>query len=191
MSARKEQLLDSLVGYLLEHGLNDLSLRPMAEEVGTSARLLVYHFGSKEGLLAEVLERMQWRLRQSFSEMFEIPSPSRQEKPLIAFWRWAIAPKNYPHFKLLYELQILAAQNPAAYAQYLRRSSEDWLDLAKSMLPKDEQDDAMASLLIAVFDGLFLELMSTGDRARTTAALQRFIALVERSRLATDADASK
>lgn len=182
MRERKDQLLDSLVGYLLKHGLNDLSLRPMAAAAGTSARLLVYHFGSKEGLLAEVLERMQSRLRQSFAAMFEDFSPGRGEKPLMVFWRWATAQENYLYLKLLYELQILAAQNPDTYRQYVQRSSASWLDLAKTMLPGNERDDAMASLLIAVFDGLFLELMSTGDRSRTTSALERFIAIVERSR---------
>lgn len=184
MSERKDQLLDRLVDYLLRHGLNDLSLRPMAAAAETSARLLVYHFGSKDGLLAEVLERMQSRLQQSFSAMFQGSRGIHKEKPLMVFWRWAIAPENCPYLKLLYELQILAAQNPSAYGAYLRRSSSSWLGLAKAMLPEGEQDDAMASVLIAVFDGLFLELMSTGDRSRTTAALERFIAIVENGRRA-------
>ena len=182
MHERKDQLVDLLVDYLLKHGLNDLSLRPMAAAVGTSARLLIYHFGSKEALLAEVLERMQVLLRQSFAEMFEFPHKGRKEEPLMIFWRWAIAPKNYPYLKLLYELQILAVQTPSIYGAYLQRSSEDWLDLAKTMLPENERDDAMASMVIAVFDGLFLELMSTGDRSRTTAALECFITTVKNAR---------
>ncbi|WIG56205.1 MAG: hypothetical protein OJF61_001993 [Rhodanobacteraceae bacterium] len=191
MQGRRDQLLDSLVDYLLEHGLSDLSLRPMAAATGTSARLLVYHFGSKESLLAQVLERMQSRLRQSFAAMFEGSRGTGKERPLMVFWRWAIAPENYPYLKLLYELQILAVQNPAAYGAYPQRSSANWLDLVKPMLPANEQDDAMASVLIAIFDGLFLELMSTGDRARTTAALKRFIAIVENGRRALNKQRAK
>ena len=59
MQTRKEILTDELVAYLLEHGLSDLSLRPLADALGTSARLLIYHFESKEGLLTEVLDSMQ------------------------------------------------------------------------------------------------------------------------------------
>lgn len=191
MGERKDKLLDLLVAYLLKHGLNDLSLRPMALAAGTSARLLVYHFGSKDGLLAQTLERMQSRLRQSFAAMFDPPQQRHKEKPLLVFWRWAIAPENYPYLKLLYELQILAAQNPEAYRQHVQRSSANWLDLTKTMLPQDERDDAMATLLIAVFDGLFLELMSTGDRARTTAALELFIAIVEKARRTSGISESK
>ena len=51
MQNRKDELIESLIAYLLENGLADLSLRPLAAGTGTSARLLIYHFGSKEDLL--------------------------------------------------------------------------------------------------------------------------------------------
>ncbi|MDE2280697.1 MAG: TetR family transcriptional regulator, partial [Xanthomonadaceae bacterium] len=47
MPPRKDALIEPIVGYLLEHGLANLSLRPLATAIGTSARLLVYHFESK------------------------------------------------------------------------------------------------------------------------------------------------
>lgn len=179
MQTRKEALVDSLVAYLLEHGLSDLSLRPLAAATGTSARLLIYHFESKEGLLTEVLESMQARLRQSLSQLLERKSANEQAKPPIRrLWDWAIAGKNYPYLKLLYELQILAIQNPAAYAQYLQRNAASWSDLVLALLPAQDRDPVFATLCIAVFDGLFIELMGTGDRRRTTQAMDRFICLV-------------
>lgn len=69
MSSRKQELLEATIIYLLEHGLAELSLRPLAAAAGTSARLLIYHFGSKERLLVEVLETLQRRLRASFAEV--------------------------------------------------------------------------------------------------------------------------
>ncbi len=181
MKSRKEILIDELVGYLLGHGLSDLSLRPLAEALGTSARLLIYHFGSKEGLLTEVLDSMQTRLRQSFSSLVE-QRADPSERPLKLFWDWAIARKNYPHLKLLYELQILAVQNPVAYGQYLQRNNSNWSVLIGTSLPEAERTPAMVTLLGAVFDGLFLELMSTGDRKRTTQAVLQFIRLVDEAR---------
>lgn len=181
MKSRKEILVDQLVDYLLGHGLSDLSLRPLAEALGTSARLLIYHFGSKEGLLTEVLDSMQTRLRQSFGSLVE-QRADPSERPLKLFWDWAIARGNYPHLKLLYELQILAVQNPAAYGQYLQRNTSSWSALIGTALPAAERTPAMATLLAAVFDGLFLELMSTGDRKRTTQAILQFIRLVDEAR---------
>jgi len=186
MQTRKEILTDELVGYLLEHGLSDLSLRPLADALGTSARLLIYHFESKEGLLAEVLDSMQTRLRMSFGSMLE-QRAGRSERPLKVFWDWAITDENYPYFKLLYELQILAVQNPAAYGQYLQRNASNWSELIATALPEAERTPAMVTLLGAVFDGLFLELMSTSDRKRTTQAVQQFIRLVDEAREARPA----
>jgi AcrR family transcriptional regulator len=181
MQTRKEILTDELVAYLLEHGLSDLSLRPLADALGTSARLLIYHFESKEGLLTEVLDTMQTRLRMSFGGMIERRA-GQLGRPLKLFWDWAIADENYPYLKLLYELQILAVQNPAAYGHYLQRNTSNWSELIATALPEAERTPAMVTLLGAVFDGLFLELMSTGDRKRTTQAVQQFIQLVDEAR---------
>jgi len=181
MQTRKEILTDELVAYLLEHGLSDLSLRPLADALGTSARLLIYHFESKEGLLTEVLDTMQTRLRMSFGGMIERRA-GQSGRPLKLFWDWAIADENYPYLKLLYELQILAVQNPAAYGHYLQRNTSNWSELIATALPEAERTPAMVTLLGAVFDGLFLELMSTGDRKRTTQAVQQFIRLVDEAR---------
>ncbi|MGA9852801.1 MAG: TetR/AcrR family transcriptional regulator [Gammaproteobacteria bacterium] len=182
MHSRKEVLIDALITHLQRNGLADLSLRPLAAEIGTSARLLIYHFGSKENLLAEVLEVMQARLRDSALKLTKAATEGDGKPPLRLFWNWATARKNFGYLKLLYELQILAAQNPAAYAQYLERNSSNWLDLVQAALPPSERTAAMATLLVAVFDGLFLELMSTGDRQRTTQALEEFISLVVKAR---------
>jgi AcrR family transcriptional regulator len=190
MQTRKEILTHELVGYLLEHGLSDLSLRPLAEALGTSARLLIYHFESKEGLLTEVLDSMQTRLRQSFGSMVERRA-GRSERPLKLFWDWAITDENQPYFKLLYELQILAVQNPAAYGQYLQRNASNWSELIATALPESERTPPMVTLLGAVFDGLFLELMSTGDKKRTTQAVQQFIRLVDEARAARPAARKK
>jgi len=182
MVSRKEQLIEAALRYLLRHGLANLSLRPLAAATNTSARLLIYHFGSKEGLLAEVLAAMQSHLQASFARLAAEAPKRRNEPPLKTFWRWATAEEHCAYLKLLYELQILAARNPREYARYLKRNSMTWLELVKQALPPPERTPAMATLLVAVFDGLFIEFMSTENRQRTTQALDQFIRIVKRAR---------
>ena len=177
MQTRKRELLDALIGYLVKHGLADLSLRPIAAEIGTSARLLIFHFGSKERLLLEVLGEMQVRLQASFTKLLSAKPGARRVPLLRAFWDWAIADENYGYHCLLYQLQILAAQDPATYARFLKGNSMSWLKLVQPALPPSQQTQAFATLYGAVFDGLFIEFMSTGDRRRTTKALEEFIQL--------------
>jgi AcrR family transcriptional regulator len=181
MPTRRQELIAAALRYLLRHGLADLSLRPLAAATNTSARLLIYHFGSKEGLLAAVLDAMQAHLQASFAEL--AAAPRKGDQPLIkVLWRWATASEQSAYLKLLYELQVLAARNPGEYARYLKRNARNWLALVAPALPPAERTPAMATLLIAVFDGLFIEFMSTADRRRTTQALDEFIRIVRAAR---------
>jgi len=52
----KQALLADLAQHVLKNGLNNASLRPMAKAAGTSDRMLIYHFGSKDALISELLE---------------------------------------------------------------------------------------------------------------------------------------
>jgi AcrR family transcriptional regulator len=182
MQPRKRELTEAALDYLLGHGLTDVSLRPVAAAVGTSARLLIYHFGSKEGLLAAAFDALHGRLRNSFAGVLAARGDEAGEPPLKTFWRWATAKRNFASLKLLYELQVLASQSPKSYAQYLKRNSSSWIELVQTALPPAERSSAAATLMVAVFDGLFLELMSTGDRKRTGEALDEFIRIVHRAR---------
>lgn len=178
MTMRKDELTQALIAYLLEHGLADVSLRPLAAGVGTSARLLVYHFGSKEGLLAHVLGAMQTHVHQAATDLVREPGHSGDSPPLLRrFWDWAIDEANFPYLKLLYELQVLAIQDPDTYATYLQQDAAKSLSLTLSLMSAPMRTPSMATLCVAVFDGLFLDVMTTGDRARTTAAMDQFIAL--------------
>jgi AcrR family transcriptional regulator len=180
MASRVEQLRDAALDYLLEHGIADLSLRPLARELGTSARMLMFHFKSREGLIKAVLEELHARLTASFAKIASADARTASSAPLQRFWSWASSEQNLPALRLLYELQIIAIQNPAEYGRYLRKMSFDWQTAALSALPQATRDEPLATLCIAVFDGLFLELMSTGDRERLERALSRFIELGQR-----------
>src|SRR3954447_25927128 len=92
--------------YFLRHGVANLSLRPLAAAVGTSARMLLHYFGSREALIAEVMEQVQQRLRDSFQELLD--EPPTKEGLLPKFWRVLSSRKNQPVLRLLFEVQMLA-----------------------------------------------------------------------------------
>jgi AcrR family transcriptional regulator len=58
---RRKQLLDALVDEFAAGGVGDRSLREVAAAVGTSHRMLLHHFGSREGLLIAVVEQAERR----------------------------------------------------------------------------------------------------------------------------------
>src|SRR5579864_6493535 len=130
---RKATLLESLIAYLVKHGVADVSLRPMAAAVGSSARLLIFHFGSKERLLLEVLDEMQARLQRSLADLLDHSGAARAA-PLRQFWDWALRDANFVQLRVLYQLQILAAQDHKTYGRFLKRNSLNWLESVQAML---------------------------------------------------------
>lgn len=169
-------MLDAALGYLLKHGVANASLRPIASKLETSPRILMFHFKSKEGLLRDVMQELNLRLQRSLGTLVAARHSSRTSAaPLKLFWEWAIRKENLPSLRLLYEAQIIAMQNPAQYGPYLKKASSDWHVLALQLMSASSKKDSLATLSIAVFDGLLLELMATGDRRRLTAALDDFI----------------
>lgn len=175
MESRRSELLDGVVTYIANTGLSDLSLRPLATKVGTTARLLIYHFDSKSQLINDVLDEIHTRLQRSF--LLEAQQRDRRVAPIRAFWDWAVKSANIKYLKVLYELQVLAAQCPKTYGKHLKRNSAKWLELIQSALPDAEHTLASATLYCAVFDGLMLELLSTWDRKRTSDALDHFVVM--------------
>ena len=177
MSERKAELLDAAIRYLVENGLADLSLRPLAAKIGTSARLLVFHFKSKEGLIEDVLDEVQARIQASFVSIATAKRP-RPVAPMKLFWLWATNKRNLPYLRLMYEVHFIAMQNPRVYARYLQSASFSWVELIEARLPDALRTKATATLCAAVFDGLVIEFLSTGDLRRTTRALDQFIAML-------------
>jgi AcrR family transcriptional regulator len=178
MSERRDALIDRALGYFLERGVAGLSLRPLAAEIGTSARLLVYHFGSKDGLVTAVMSEVQARMQRSFTELAAGPRRRQPAGAMQAFWAWMILPANLRYLRLLVEVQVLAIQHPSRYAHYLEGTSSAWLELIERSLPPSKARRALATLCTAVIDGLLLEYLSTGDRRRTTEALRAFAVLL-------------
>ena len=55
----RDRLLTAVSEYVASHGLSDFSLREVAAAIGTSHRMLLYHFGSKELLLVEIVRAVE------------------------------------------------------------------------------------------------------------------------------------
>ena len=161
---RRDDLLDATVDYLLRNGIGDLSLRPLAAAIGTKARLLIYHFGSRQQLLAEAMERVRQRVESSLVEQGD----------LFAFWKWATDKQHEPYLRLIFEVQGLAMQKPEVYGAYLRGSLERWIEfLERRLRGRDRRQ--IATLIVATFDGLLLDYFVTGDLERTTRSFRRFL----------------
>jgi AcrR family transcriptional regulator len=167
--ARRQALLDAAVEYCIAHGVSDLSLRPLATALGTQAPVLLHHFGTKEQLVSAVLNRVRDRLRSRGRET-EAATP---RAGLLAVWAWASDPEQEPFLRLFFECYGLALRHPDRYRDFLDGVVADWL-----ATPMAAVDDVSATIAMAIIRGLLLDLLTTGDRDRVEAAMQRAVALM-------------
>ena len=75
---RREELIGRATDYVLAEGLIGLSLRPLAAALGTSDRMLNYHFGSKAGLVAAILREATDRSAAHIAALSPAPTPQQR-----------------------------------------------------------------------------------------------------------------
>jgi AcrR family transcriptional regulator len=180
-SARRDEVLELAYRYVLERGMSGLSLRPLAAAVGSSPRVLLFLFGSKDGLVRALLARA----RADELERLDRVRASSEERDLVevaaAVWRWLVADEHRPLLRLWAEGYARSLVEPdGPWADFARGTVEDWLELLGSAqqpaVRVTEAGIAERTLALAVLRGALLDLLATDDAARTTAAVERHLA---------------
>jgi AcrR family transcriptional regulator len=184
MSIAKDELLERALEYLTGRGLGDISLRELAIALGTSHRMLIYHFGSKDGLFVEVVRASERRQQAVFAGLFESArgvGARTLEDVTRQFWRRLRSPDLAASERLFFEVYGQALQGRAYATSFLDRVVEDWIEPATSALIAEglEPDVARAEarLGLAVVRGLLLDVLATGDDAGVDAAFERYLSL--------------
>jgi AcrR family transcriptional regulator len=177
---RRTRTLARATDYVLEHGLAGLSLRPLASALGTSARMLLYDFGTKERLIAEILAEARRREAALLLDLRSIPDASDAET-LREVWGWLVAPERDPFLRLFFEVYVDALTHPDRYPGGAGPMVSDWIAvIGAHWSPDGGVDDVTATLLIAVVRGLLLDRLSASDPERTDDALALFAERFER-----------
>ena len=172
-SARKRQLLDAAYDYVIEHGLTELTLRPLAEAIGSSPRVLLFLFGSKDGLVQALLDRAR---ADELALLAGVETNGGLTVVGRRVWRWLVHPDHRQLLTLWAEGYARSLVNPAGpWADFARRTVQDWLDILAAAQParlrRTAREVAERTLLLAVLRGALLDLLATGDVERTTAAV--------------------
>jgi AcrR family transcriptional regulator len=176
----RERLRNQAVAYVMTHGIGDLALRPLAKALKTNARMLIYHFGSREGLMREILAGLREREGARIERWMQSSrKPRTMPEFLRWYWRRVSAPQARSAIRLVFELYALALRNPRDYPGVLEEPVAFWPKLVHAMGIQSEVDETEATLLLAALRGLLLDLCATSDRRRTGAALNLLARLFE------------
>ncbi len=170
--ARRRQLLDALIDEFATGGIGDRSLREVAAAVGTSHRMLLHHFGSRDEMLLAVVEEVERRQMGLLPQLPEDPDAS-----FAAMWSDVRRPELRNLERLFFECYARAAQGEKPFARMVPGAVDGWL--AQTEAAADGPvDRALARLGLAVIRGLLLDLVATDDDAGVDAAAKLFAELL-------------
>jgi AcrR family transcriptional regulator len=169
---RRQQLLDALIDEFARGGIGDRSLREIAEAVGTSHRMVLHHFGSREELLLTIVDEIERRQMSALPEADTEPADA-----MAAMWADVRRPELRPFERLFFECYARGAQGEEPYARMVPGAVESWLAVVDAKTA-GAADPAFARLGLAVVRGLLLDLVATEDHEGVDAAANAFVELL-------------
>jgi AcrR family transcriptional regulator len=181
-AGRREQLLDEAATWLITNGLARMTIRAVADDLGISHRTLLHHFPTRQQLLAEALGELRQRGLRVLDEQLRDADRPAPGALVIAMWDHFSAPETLPYHRVFFEVAGASLAEPEQYGPYLDGFESDWTRAIEAPLERadvpPEQIAPLATLIVASYRGLLLDLLVTGERERTRAGLAELARLV-------------
>lgn len=173
MRSRRDELVVAALAELSHQGVTGMSLRPLARALGTSDRMLIHYFDTREALVRAVL-----------AEAFDRLAGARVQGAgtVRGLWSQLTSEDALPAVRLHLEASALAHGN-AAWRQMLAPLTVDWLGRLEHWLVEDGVDPArapdLAGLISACVDGCLLRLGAEGASQGIDAVLTELESVVD------------
>lgn len=170
----RERLLVACTDHALAHGLPE-RLDPLVRASGASARVLLYHFGTRDALLRAVLARARQRQLDAFGELLDVRPDEPWTRTLRRAWTSMTGPDGQPYLRMFSQLGDRPVRR--LWPDFPRAATTDWLvPLAEGLASVGRP--GLETLVLAVVRGLLMDLDATGDRARADRAFDDFVVLL-------------
>ena len=175
MTSARQALLDRAIAHVSRTGLSDVSLRELAAAIGSHHRMLIYHFGSRDGLVAAIAATIEARERE---RLVELAASCNNPRELIERqWQQLSDPAMAPFIRLFFEVLSLGLHGRAGTERFIETLTEPWLTVGAELSQRFglPSSPAEVRLGVAVLRGLLIDLVASGDVDGVTAALQAYL----------------
>ncbi|WP_123531687.1 TetR/AcrR family transcriptional regulator [Streptomyces sp. 840.1] len=173
---KRAELLLEVAHHLERHGLAQMSLTPLAESVGTTKRMLLYYFGSRENLLVSALNAVRPDAHAMFDGVRDTAALLQAARDL---WEAITVGEQAGAIRVLLQLLSLATTDPEQYGDLAADTVEIMVDPISAAYVRlgyaPQEARARATLLVSGMRGLCQDRLVTRDVARTDAAAHRLI----------------
>ncbi|MFB7914854.1 TetR/AcrR family transcriptional regulator [Streptomyces sp. NPDC056061] len=169
---RRDRIIDAAIRVVGSRGIAGLSHRSVAAEADVPLGSTTYHFASLDELLIAALRRSNENFAEVMRESRALADPSADLAGELARLLGEYFSAGRGRAELEYELYLAALRRPA-----LRPVAAEWTDDTAELLAR-RTDPATARALIALMDGICLQVLLTGgayDEAYTREMLGRVV----------------
>jgi AcrR family transcriptional regulator len=181
---RRQELVLAAYQRIAEAGFEGLRTRDVAAEVGVNVATLHYYFPTKESLIRAVVGHAMGRFRTTFAPGSK---PGEQLAAQLQGVR-RLATQEPELFVVMGELALRSGRDPAIAAIF-KDTMDAWHSTVRTLVSHAQGDgfvdssldpDAVASLVIATLNGLFMVQVETAPSERidkTLTQLEHFLGL--------------
>jgi AcrR family transcriptional regulator len=185
----RQRYLEAVVDCVISRGRTDLPLVTLAEAAGTSDRMLVYYFKTRDALLTEVVQSIRTRRRRRLAQaLAALPNADSPEDGLRQVLDWVTSDDNAPHVRLYYDALVHSFNDEEPFAGFAQETLRDWVSegttAARALGADEERSRAFGTVLAATAMALAADRLITGEEERvdrclagTTAALLSMLRL--------------
>ena len=169
----RSTLLLRLLAEVGTNGLADRSLRDIARAIGTSHRMLTYHFGSRAGLVEALVRSVESAQREMLTTL--AAKADNPDDLMLALWKQVSSVELRPFVRLFFECVALTGGAGL---------TDPWVALSTGIAEKFgmHDDETSIRLAVAVSRGLLIDVLADGDIEKGTRSIERFVAMWRQSR---------
>jgi AcrR family transcriptional regulator len=170
---KKHVLIEGMAAHLLEHGLSGASLRPLAKAVGTSDRMLIYHFGSKERLIESLLVHIAEKLKQALDAGLPPRRASDRSECVSEIMTLMGRDEVRPFARIWFDIVSAAQKGDPVQLRIAREIMSNFHAWLTDRVPANEADPAATAMaLLCLIEGLVvLNAAGHGEAAMASAGL--------------------
>lgn len=172
---RRAELLQDVVAYLLDRGIHQTSLRPLANELGTSTYTFVYHFGSKEELVTQALEKVAERAADALTSFGE---DGTVDGFVHGWWDWNVEEDQLRTARVITDARSLVRVQPELFRPFVERTRHDFVAALAGRLGAEGGSTDDADMMVAALTGTLAELVGAEDADSGAAKVERLLQAV-------------
>lgn len=171
---RRAELLRDVVGYLLDHGVHQTSLRPLASALKTSTYTFVYHFGTKEDLLSEALDEIAIRHGAAIEQM----TTGTLDDFIRRYWSWNFDSDGLRTIRVVTDARSLARVQGELFRPFVRSITSSLQSAVERRLEHDGRARAEAPVITMALTGALADLASLDDASTSDETIEQLLSRV-------------